>query len=253
MGKYFKIFNNNRMKKVMIYLMLVALFGACNKGMDDLNKKEEPVEEKTLEEEPSPKPAEGELEYKLDNEGFGKHRTVLISLVDEELNDRLNPDSPSYFGDVFIKGIELLVLCNGEKITCFEFYTEHLGREYDPERRFIKLGFNEYFFHLIDCTTGIFSPLLVYEEDRICTYTYLSYPDGSEDEIKIQLEGNYRWYIEFIWINNEVAFVRSEDTTNKVYYNPKYFPFFSVISAFDGSNAALVPSVPSVVTITKPR
>ena len=38
--------------------MLVALFGACNKDSDDPNKKKEPLEEKPIEEEPSPKPEE---------------------------------------------------------------------------------------------------------------------------------------------------------------------------------------------------
>ena len=184
------------------------------------------------------------------------------------MNDRLNPESPAYFGDDFFKGIEVLVLCNGEKMTYSTFYYDIYKELYDPysgngqgyilrdpdKRKIFNISYGMISYNVIECFAGLFPPLLVYEDDRIFTYTFIRYPDGNEDEIKIQfLFEDDKRYIDVIWINQEVAYMRTEDTSQKVYYNPKYFPLFRVVSSYDGSNAGLVPSLPSVVTITKPR
>jgi hypothetical protein len=46
---------------------------------------------------------------------------VNIAIVDESFSDRLNPDSPAYFGDEYTNGIKVLYYYKGNKLTYEEY------------------------------------------------------------------------------------------------------------------------------------
>ena len=105
---------------------------------------------------------------------------IQIVLTDPELNDRLNPGSPSFLGEEYTQGIEVM------------------------------------------------SPFVT-EGNRDIAYTYIQYPDGNEDEIKVQL---YRTssllLMDQIWINGELVYSmhpKEGSLSTKQYYNPEYYPF----------------------------
>ena len=67
------------------------------------------------------------------------------------------------------------------------------------------------------------------EGNRDIAYTYIQYPDGNEDEIKVQL---YRTpsllLMDQIWINGELVYSmhhKEGSLSTKQYYNPEYYPF----------------------------
>ena len=69
----------------------------------------------------------------------------------------------------------------------------------------------------------------VTEGNRDIAYTYIQYPDGNEDEIKVQL---YRTpsllLMDQIWINGELVYSmhpKEGSLSTKQYYNPEYYPF----------------------------
>ena len=165
---------------------------------------------------------------------------IRIVIVDEAQNDRLNPESPSYFGDDYVNGIKNLCLYNGKKRTFLEHYYLTGGGSWffldDVEKikTIIRPAYDTFGYFFV--SIGWCSPFI--EDDRKVTYAYIQYPDGSEDEIKWE----YTIYFEHekIWINGELVFqTHYEDVivealstpdkpyiaraTNQTYFNPKYY------------------------------
>ena len=67
------------------------------------------------------------------------------------------------------------------------------------------------------------------EENQDVSYIYVQYPNGNEDEIKVQL---YRTpsllLMDQIWINGELVYSmhpKEGSLSTKQYYNPEYYPF----------------------------
>ena len=210
---------------------------------------------------------------------YGKDELRLwlpILVVDSEQNDFFNPRSPAYPGKEYVDGIEVLYLMNGKKRTYSE-YIKYSGLiDYNPKSRFYEpvnepsrsrssdssplLTFGYYF---IDCTSAAF----LYEKDDVVTYTYVRYPDGHEDEIKVKariIDRGYSKYayLDKIWINGELVKkvpanygllpFNVEDRAH--YYNPDFHPLWIMINgedAVDRDFCSLHPVFQEIVVMTK--
>ena len=145
-----------------------------------------------------------------------------IIIVDAEFNDRLNPKSPSYYGDEYVEGIKIF-LFDKEK-DAFPQTPRYVWPEvvWPPIRWIEDVGY------ISNCADGFYCI-------PVGSYIYIQYPDGSKDEIKVQYWGDFeqrsRMYIEKIWFNNELVFEGNPRKESGNYYNPKYFP--RMIPLFD--------------------
>lgn len=157
-----------------------------------------------------------------------------IVLTDPELNDLLNPDSPSFLGEEYTNGILLMYLNAGKK-TLYKSvpqYTNEGGalKEWNTIRPPYKDV--EGYGRIPENTKGYYYipyPFYQMEENQDVSYIYVQYPDGSEDEIKAQMYiTNTVSLIDQLWINGELAYSmlpREGSLSTKQYYNPEYYPF----------------------------
>jgi hypothetical protein len=191
---------------------------------------------------------------------------AMIAITDHELQDCLNPESPSYFGETYTDGIEVLYLYEGRKITVHDLFRYvhrlELPENYqvinppyrmsvagiDLDTLFINQGTHDY--HFIDVSPG----MGLADEDNT-TYTFIRYPDGKEDEVKTQIfyhehsKGSIT-LLHKIWINNEPVYAMSKaeelsrrglyDPTYstddyQAYYNPSYYPWMEPVLDDDGN------------------
>ncbi|MDR0429651.1 MAG: hypothetical protein LBH58_04130 [Tannerellaceae bacterium] len=225
------------MKKEVLFIVLITLIlGSCNMDLGE-NENGEDI------------PIIGEI---IDVR-------LKIAIVDQLLQDRLNPDSKSYFGEKYAKEIKVLYLFNNEKRTISSIWPDVTnGQSYLPEDyEEIQAPFREtenygsvdqnslgyYFLHA--------SSYFLLDDVTDTSYTYVRYPNGEEDEIKVQIFKNRKGNItriRKIWINGELAYSVSEnsvlfmqgmlpdsvDTTDPDmflnYYNPKNYPFLEQTS-----------------------
>ena len=176
-----------------------------------------------------------ESEEKVYPDGPGLNEVGMqIVLTDPELNDLLNPESPSFLGEEYTKGILVMYLNAGKKTLC-QFvpqYTNEGGTQkewnmiyppYEDYERDGRVKKNTKGYYYIEA-----SPFVT-EGNRDIAYTYIQYPDGNEDEIKVQL---YRTssllLMDQIWINGELVYSmhpKEGSLSTKQYYNPEYYPF----------------------------
>ena len=193
--------------------------------------------------------------------------TVYIVIVNEALEDRLNPDSPSYFGDKFVNEIEVFYLCNGKKLPFLDYYKFIGGgslfyiddvenkKPISPPLRwterygYIDQGTLGYYF--IDCSSGLAASVI--EDNEKVTYTYIHYPDGSEDEIKVQyIEKDGLLLTGKIWIKGELAFESGAWGVKDFYYNTKYYPWLEPVLDNAGKQIGVSPKKGTkIVVITK--
>ena len=157
-----------------------------------------------------------------------------IVLTDPELNDLLNPESPSFLGEEYTKGILVMYLNAGKKTLC-QFvpqYTNEGGTQkewnmiYPPYEDYERDG------RVKKNTKGYYYlpfPFNKTEENQDVSYIYVQYPNGSEDEIKSQMYiADGIFLIDQIWVNGELAYSmspREGSLSTKQYYNPEYYPF----------------------------
>ena len=230
------------MKKFVVYLMHLVLFFSCNKA---------------------------DIESNVDTVFPSR---IKIIIVDEAYNDRLNPELQSYFGDDYTKGIEVLYLCDNKKVTFLEYY-KYLGggswwfiddvenHEFISHPVFkttndsVGLGTPWYFF--IECS----SDAMFEEAGQVVSYTYIRYPDGSEDEIKAQRKiwssertsndeiGGGGMSNDKIWINGELAYEFSMSDGH--YYNPKFYPWMQPVFDNNHIQIGVMPIEEGIVVLTK--
>ena len=223
------------MKNLVVFAFILLAFSSCSKESEE-SKPETPYQIPD--------------DWVLGQEYFNV--ALCIVIVDQTLQDRLNPESPAYFGKAYSEGIEMLYLYNGKKIRGYEIglmykyesFSEVWEGIQPPVRKTVDHG-------VIDRNTlGYYyfnaDPVYVLKDNNLTTYTYLRYPDGEEDEIKVQIfetEGRIITCLDKIWINNELVYALSEDRalsylgilpdsadrfnpdSYQDYYNPKYYPF----------------------------
>ena len=173
---------------------------------------------------------------------------VLVAIVDEEYNDLLNPELPNYLGDEYTNGIEVLYLAKDKKISWLEYFYATVGERvfYEDELENYKVVSPPYRYapgygkvnygtlgkYFINCTSKPIGSDF-YSLNQIVTHTYIRYPDGKEDEIKVEIfqnETHSLTKIGKLWVNGELAF-----DLMKRYYNPEYFPFMKPVLDDEGN------------------
>lgn len=191
---------------------------------------------------------------------------VHIVITNEKFDDRLNPKSPAYFGDDFFKGIEVLYLCDGEKLPYLQYFYKkgYNGglfwrdniENYNPvmpispkvlTADYKTLGPDNYNYYMIDCTSewGYFE-----EDGKSVSYVYIRYPNGSEDEIKTMFYRGEKSPHKYLWFNGELVFSYfNELIENPVgiiydcyYFNPKFFPWMKPDLNDEGIQVGVVPA-----------
>jgi len=146
---------------------------------------------------------------------------IFLWFIDEEQNDLLNPESSDYWGDYFINGIKLFAAKNGEKVM--------------QNHQIIPNAFNlekDYSLSVIYCEGGDNS---MDEEDEMISYNWISYTDGTEDEVRIKWGGELYYRFHKIWINDELVFdLRPASGFNPElpvetypYFHPKYYSWMT--------------------------
>lgn len=188
------------------------------------------------------------------NEGALLAINVNVVIVDEALNDRLNPDSPSYFGEEYVRGIKVLYLCDGKKLEFLDYYyfigggVRFFIENVKNRNPISEPHFDSFGHYFIDC---VGTPFM--ENGEQVVYTYLSYPDGNEDEIKVRYfhDGGFL-AIDKIWINGELALEGVEIVNpGQMYYNPKYFPWMRPIIDNSGKQTGIVREGRGLIVLTK--
>jgi hypothetical protein len=261
------------MKKAVIIGMLLAFSGSC------YNDKELVIPEK--------KPDEPPAEFNEGNEELPENENdtsmivvnqaalPTIVLVDSAYNDRLNPKSLGYWGEAYVKGIEVFSLHEGRRITSYDayqlsgggslfsvddpsiFYSPVRPRKNDKVFRPNSLGY--YFL-----TYWIAKDAFRYDHS-----IYVCYSDGTEDEMKVHLyvsKNRMFSFIDKIWINGELAYAMSEaermywdgrGLTDVIelyydYYNPKYYPWLEPVINDEGKQVNVRPiNADHFITIMK--
>ena len=167
----------------------------------------------------------GDIGEKSNIGGSNIDNIVIILIVDESFNDRLNPDSPAYFGDNYTNEIKVLYYHEGEKLTFIEeYYATGGGKSYfindvENHKDISPSSVSPLGFSSIDCTTFNYSCFS--ELEGVFSFTYISYPDGSEDEIKVEYNADdFGIDIDKLWINGELAY--DKDERRKNYRNGNY-------------------------------
>ena len=186
--------------------------------------------------------------------GINYDTRISILIVDEDYNDRLNPQSPSYFGKEYIDGITRSYLYEGKiRIGRFEGYRPKFPGSYEYvsdlfpgvvmyaetiENYSVVLdpSWETMNYYYIPCDDGFG----FFEDNEIVYYSWICYPDGSEDELKVQIfenETSSIIQIGKLWVNNELAFDMGtwngpeKGFAGDFYWNPKYYPW--MIPSYD--------------------
>jgi hypothetical protein len=148
---------------------------------------------------------------------------LAVALVDQDFQDRLNPESPAYFGDEYVRGIKVLYPYKGKKITdpvlmAYAFKGQMDMSHYTSIYTTIRPPHNPLGYYFMVTAPSLFA------DD---SYVYIRYPDGSEDEVKVQIyerrgERSVVILIDKVWFNDELVCDLQEGGSD--YYNPKYYP-----------------------------
>ena len=162
-------------------------------------------------------------------------------VVDADFNDRLNPESPGYFGEEYIKGIELFTLnTEGELIPYdddYEFATIFPPKRWTEGHGYINEGSRGYYF--------LYCPACI------------RFPDGSEYRQKVEFYENeailFDKYIGKLWINDELVYEAGYFWVKAPYFNPKYFPFMKPLLDGNGNQFCEIPDfgIPLTLTLIK--
>ena len=151
-----------------------------------------------------------------------------LVIVDDQLQDRLNPESPAYIGDKI-----QLYIRDGDIKTVLVYQDESIIQP--------PLRWTERYGYINQNTLGYYfirfpwTSLVGDDNFSIC---YLHYPDGSEDEIKVQTYENENGTIlrkDKIWVNGELAFEFGHWGVKDFYYNPKFYPWLEPLLDDDGN------------------
>jgi hypothetical protein len=162
---------------------------------------------------------------------------LAVALVDQDLQDRLDPESPAYFGDEYVRGIKVLYPYKGKKITdpvlnAYAFKGQMDMSHYTTIYTTINPPHNPLGYYFMLTAPSLFA------DD---TYVYIRYPDGSEDEVKVLIyerrDGRSKLVlIDKVWFNDELACDLQGDLqgTGPDYYNPNYYPVLEPILDDEG-------------------
>ena len=187
------------MKKFIFFLAIVMLCSSCsNSEQDNLGR-------------------------------FNDASALFVLILDAEGNNRLDPQSPAFWGNEFIQGTTLQVFGfveGGVTITLAQFLAQ-------INRTFIPLGTGSVHDHIGDI------------------FSYIRYPDGSYDQIRtrtllLTTTGGSTLIIYKIWVNGELAYHHAGGGKHELgfltcYFNPTFFPELVPVY-YDGNQIGIAPS-----------
>ena len=206
------------MKNFLFFLIIVLMCSSCNNNM--IVEQDEPCF-----------PVGGVL----------PPPPMAIILIDEDGKDRLNPKSPAYFGDEFVKGIRVLgfnrkylnpVCCPRHNCDCIMYWPIRPPFIWVEGHGYVGQGNNGFYTIVLGGTAG------EDEDGESYAFMYICYPDGSEDMI--------RFRIGKVLVNSELAMDMKlgsgvkEDLWHR-YYNPKYFLELVPVFNGDGKQIGIMP------------
>lgn len=160
---------------------------------------------------------------------------IPVVLTDANLNDLLNPDSSGYLGDEYVKGIEFYCEYKGQRITYQDHWkinpgsgmeSHEYGKVFPPYREVegygkISEGMLGYYF--INAT-----PFTLGTQMENIAYSYICYPDGSEDELKVIFYKQDHLLIDQIFLNGKMIYSMTPmegSVSKEQYYDPEHYPF----------------------------
>jgi len=156
--------------------------------------------------------------------------TFRIVIIDENDNDRLNPESPSYWGDDYVNGIKLFIMHKNKKLLykhlATRFVDEYHVNDSTIIPQAIHLSLTENLcYYSISCDAGDINRN---EDGGMITCSWISYPDGSEDEVRAEWIDRIpnEQYVNKIWINNELASQRLYDSVPGSIPSEQHFFYF---------------------------
>jgi len=245
------------MKKLIF--IAFALFCSCSTNAKIEELQEESIKALLVEELQDEKPR------------FGSYGPIGVVIVDENYNDRLNSESPSYWGNEYTNGINLYAMHKSERVLYRDIFSLQNSEEFGGSVPIFAI--DEYYakfstitsypvnitkdiqFYMIFCGEGESE---FTEDEETIVYNWISYPDSSEDEIIVKMAGleglPSEWYIDKLWINGELAFqreyedviVESLSTSNEpfiykqAYYNPKFYPWMKPVFTDKGEKMGVI-------------
>ena len=190
------------MRKTLFFLAIVVLCSSCN--IDD------------------------------DSSGFVDAARLSIFILDTDGNNRLDPQSPAFWGDEFIQGMKLEVFGFVEGGTIW--------------------AINDRRYPFIVLITGS------YRDDIGDIYSYIRYPDGSYDQIRtrslyLSSRNGGVVFTYKVWVNGELAFnanYRNQDISEigrwQHFFNLTFFPELELIGGIDPAPSSLGLDSPLVIT-----
>ena len=159
---------------------------------------------------------------------------IHVSLLDETHQDLLNPASPAFLGNNFFGGIKTYGFWDGKRQHCVAM------NPIDAPNR----SNQSPFYYVVNLYW--FKPVI--EDDRHVFYTYICYPDGSEDEIKVRENSSdpCNVFYDKIWVNGELVYDQFYDVSKenlwRRYYNPNYFHWMEPVYDMDGNHVGNIPT-----------
>ena len=191
-----------------------------------------------------------------------------IAIVDSALNDRFNPESPSYFGEEYIKQIDVLSpnVNTNELVSLGKMDYLRTWLETDthcpPELLDKIVGLvapTGYLFSSDYYSIPLFTPGCLVEDGQCYGYLFVRYPEGNEDELKFDIRtvegGGNNLYLFKIWVNGELAYEmgssKMDGRYDYRYFNPKYYPFTVPDYDKNGVFLGMLPKEAKLLFITK--
>ena len=199
-------------------------------------------------------------EMEIGMDGMEVNGYISIVITDNAFNDRLNIDSPSYFGQEYVEGITHPILYEGEGGKVRVELDKTFSREPNPPYLWVSPYFPGRIWHdgddniyrrvvsppsksTLDYYYIMCDPIFgVIENGEQVEYNWICYPDGSEDEIKstaYRVKGLITH--DKIWINGELAYERGAWGVKDFYYNPKYYPWMKPVLDDKGNQIGEMP------------
>jgi len=258
------------MKKFPIATIALVLFCSCSTNTKiEVEEPQEIVEVSTPE------------EPQTDTPLYSTAGPVCVAIVDEYFNDRLDPESPSYWGYEYINGTNVFVMYKGERLLHINLFPFTNSEEYGGAvPRFAIDEYYAHYTHIPSDRVFITEDIQLYaygcgegedslsEDGEVAASNWIVYPDGNEDEIRVQMGGRdtFDWYVKKVWINGELAFQREfEDVIveslstpeepfifKQAYYNPKFYPWMKPVLTDKGEQMGLIAAgIGHIVVLVK--
>ena len=150
---------------------------------------------------------------------------ITLFIVDSDFQDLLNPESSGYFGEE----IKVKYLHND---ISEPFKASLFGQTVFPPPDTVPLRCYFGCYYIVGLTPSLSLPFVKDDNGSSTYYYYICYPDGNEDEIKVEvglftnklIPCGSAYIAEKIWINGELVCEMLDFEKKDFYLNPEYYP-----------------------------